>query len=137
MPMTCRKREQEECQGTHDFIGKIQSKVNEEYLRALIEGGLDSLRVELLDGVVTAEIRGLQQCLQTATQCELLGIFFLILNIDQGLKQTVFDQDVPTNNLKITRFMQDLQQDIVTKFFCSSQSMSEFVQECYDIYSIA
>jgi len=111
--------------------------VNEEYLRTLIEKGIDSLRVELLDGVVTAEIQGLQRSLQNATQCELLGIFFLLLNIDQGLKQTVFDLDVPTNNLKITRFMQDLRQDLVTKFFCSSQSMSEFVQECYDIYSIA
>lgn len=137
MPMTCRRKEQHECQSTYDFIGKIQDKVNEAYLRALINTGIDSLRVELLDGVVTPEIQGLQRCLQHATQCELLGIFFLLLNIDQGLKQTVFDLDVPTNNLKITRFMQDLRQDIVTKFFCSSQSMSEFVQECYDIYSIA
>ena len=137
MPMTCRQKEQDKCQGIHDFIGKIQSKVNEEYLRILINAGIDSLRVELLDGVVTAEIEGLRRHVQHATQCELLGIFFLLLNIDQGLKQTVFDLDVSTNNLKITRFMQDLRQDLVTKFFCSSQSMSEFVQECYDIYSIA
>lgn len=139
MPMTCaeRKTHAEECQGTHDFIGKIQSNVNSEYLRGLINTGIESLRAELLDGVVTPEIAQLQRYVQHATHCELLGIFFLLLNIEQGLKQTVFELDAPTNNLKITRFMQDLRQELVTKFFCSAQSMSDFVEECYDTYSIA
>jgi len=70
-------------------------------------------------------------------RCELLAVFFLLLNIDQAAKQAVYDLDVPATHPKITRFILDLRRQLVSTFFCTAQTAAEFAQECSDTYCIA
>lgn len=135
MPMTC--AQQNAGQHTQDVISKIESPLNSDYVRALIDRAVDSLRAEFFGGALTPELAQLRARARRATHAELLALFFLLLNVDQGLKQAVYDLDVPQNHAKITRFVRDLRRQLVTTFFCSAQTVAEFVQECSETYCIA
>jgi hypothetical protein len=135
-PMTCTQNNVE-CQSTKDLISKLESPLNSDYVRALIHKASKSLQLEFFDDSLTPELAQLHSRVQSATHSELLAVFFLLLNVDQGLKQIVYDLDVPDNHAKITRFIMDLRQQLVTTFFCSSQTLTEFVQECSDTYCIS
>ena len=134
-PMTCTDTATR--QQTQDLLSKIESPLNGEYVRALVRGALDSLRLEFFGGALTPELAQLRERVERAPHAELLAVFFLLLNVDQGLKQAVYDLDVPDNHAKITRFILDLRRQLVTTFFCSTQTAAEFVQECSETYCIA
>ena len=135
-PMTCAESK-EKSQQTQDLISKIESPLNSEYVHALISGALDSLQREFFGGAPTPELAQLRERVRRAPHADLLAVFFLLLNVDQGLKQAVYDLDVPDNHAKITRFILDLRRQLVTTFFCSAQTVAEFVQECSETYCIA
>ena len=135
MPMTC--TQQNARQQTQDLISKIESPLNSEYVRALVDGAIESLRAEFFGGALTPELEQLRARVRSATHAELLAVFFLLLNVDQGLKQAVYDIDVQQNHAKITRFILDLRRQLVTTFFCSAQTVAEFVQECSETYCIS
>lgn len=67
---------------------------------------------------------------------DLLVLFFLLLNIEHGLKARVLDVDAG-NAKRIARFLVDLRQELVVDFFCSGQSAGEFVRACNDAWCIA
>ena len=136
--MTCTKSTHNtQCQSTQDLIAKLDSPVNAPYVRQLIENAVASLRAEFFGGALTPELAQLQVRVQRATHCELLAVFFLLLNVDQAAKQAVYDLDVPATHPKITRFILDLRRQLVSTFFCTSQTAAEFAQECSDTYCIA
>ena len=132
--MTCTKNT---CQSTQDLIAKLDSPINAPYVRQLIDNAVASLRAEFFGGALTPELAQLQARVQRATHCELLAVFFLLLNIDQAAKQAVYDLDVPATHPKITRFLLDLRRQLVSTFFCTAQTAAEFAQECSDTYCIA
>ena len=132
--MTCTKNT---CQSTQDLISKLDSPINAPYVRQLIDNAVASLRAEFFGGALTPELAQLQARVQRATHCELLAVFFLLLNIDQAAKQAVYDLDVPATHPKITRFILDLRRQLVSTFFCTAQTAAEFAQECSDTYCIA
>lgn len=135
--MTCTQNSGDTCQNTKDLISKLESPLNSDYIKILIHKSSQSLQREFFDDSLTPELAQLHSRIERATHCELLAVFFLLLNVDQGLKQAVYDLDVPDNHAKITRFIMDLRQQLVTTFFCSSQTVTEFVQECSDTYCIS
>ena len=135
--MTCAQKSTHVCQSTQDLISKLESPVNGPYVRQLIANAISSLQLEFFGGAPTPELAQLQRRVQRATHCELLAVFFLLLNVDQGAKQAVYDLDVPGTHPKITRFILDLRRQLVSTFFCTSQTVAEFAQECSDTYCIA
>jgi len=135
--MTCTQNSGDTCQNTKDLISKLESPLNSDYIKILIHKSSQSLQREFFDDSLTPELAQLHSRIERATHCELLAVFFLLLNVDQGLKQAVYELDVPDNHAKITRFIMDLRQQLVTTFFCSSQTVTEFVQECSDTYCIS
>jgi nitrogen fixation/metabolism regulation signal transduction histidine kinase len=77
-----------------------------------------------------------QEVARRGTHTERLAIFYLLLNIDAPLKTRILCMD-EGNKEKIGRFLQDLRNELVTTYFCSSQSVPEFVKACTEAYWIA
>jgi hypothetical protein len=64
-----------------------------------------------------------------------VAVFFLLLNIDEKMKQKMMRLD--QNHAKLARFFLDLRKELVTVFFCTSQPVHQFVQQCRETYLIA
>lgn len=133
MPMTCTGQSMQS-QNT-DIIDKIISPINERFLETCIEESLACLQDEFFRNAPCESLEKLRSYARRAVHAHKVGIFFLLLNIDQKLKQKLMHAD--QNHAKLARFFTDLRQELVTVFFCSSQPVPEFVLKCKQGYLIA
>ena len=112
---------------------------NRAWLAGIVCESLASLEGEFFTGGTNAgctPVARLQALVREATHGELLALFYLLLNIDHTLKTRILLMD-SRNDKRIARFLLDLRQELVLGFFCSEQSVAEFVQACNDGYCIA
>ena len=131
MPMTCTST----MQSQNTDIEKIISPINDAYLHMCIYESLAFLQKEFFGETPCPAIEVLRAYVSRAVHADKVGIFFLLLNIDQHLKEKLMQ--LHQNHAKLARFFMDLRQELVTMFFCSSQPVLDFVLQCQQTYLIA
>ena len=131
MPMTCTST----MQSQNTDIEKIISPINDAYLHMCIYESLAFLQKEFFGEAPCPAIEVLRAYVSRAVHADKVGIFFLLLNIDQHLKEKLMQ--LHQNHAKLARFFMDLRQELVTTFFCSSQPVLDFVLQCQQTYLIA
>ena len=119
-----------------NVLEKATHTLNRNWVAGVVEDSIAGLEAEFFAGGGCAQIEKLRALVREATHTELLAIFYLLLNIDVGLKTRMLAVD-EGNTRRIGRFVLDLRQELVVGFFCSPQSVAEFVQACADGYRIA
>ena len=119
-----------------DVLEKIAHPVNTRFLETFIEDTVASLRTDFFGETPCAKLEQVLEIARSGTHTERLAIFYLLLNIDAPLKTRILDMD-EGNRAKIGRFLQDLRNELVTTYFCSGQSVQDFVRACQETYCIA
>ena len=119
-----------------NVLEKAVHAMNKAWLSGIVRESLASLEDEFFAGGACAQVAKMKALVREATHGELLAVFYLLLNIDHKLKTRVLLMDA-RNDKRIARFLLDLRQELVLGFFCSEQSVAEFVQACNDGYCIA
>lgn len=121
-----------------NVIERLFNSRNVEMLRSLIIFSIDSLQKDFFEGQHTTELNRMRETTGTAKHCSLLVQFFLLLNVDAGLKEHIMDLDIDTNKAKLVRFMTDLRRVLVLEFYTDdSQSLQGFVDACEEAYVLA
>jgi len=111
---------------------------NKDMLRGMVEFSLASVQKDFFQDKQTAELYRMKNTAASAEHCVLLVIFFLLLNVDAGLKKHLFDLDIPANAAKLCRFVTDLRRVLVLDFFTDdSHSLQDFVDACEEAYVLA
>jgi len=137
MPMTCDLHDKSV--EIPNVLEKAVHAGNRAWLCGLVGESLASLEDEFFTGEKNAgctQVARLRALVREATHGELLAVFYLLLNIDHKLKTRILLMDA-RNDKRIARFLLDLRHELVLGFFCSEQSVAEFVQACGDGYCIA
>jgi len=119
-----------------NVLEKAAHALNKEWLAGIVRESIGALEQEFFAASACAQVAKLRALVLDATHAELLAVFYLLLNIDHSLKTRVLLMDAG-NEKRIARFLLDLRQELVAGFFCSEQSVTEFVQACSDGYCIA
>jgi hypothetical protein len=133
MPMTCTTQASQRHET--DIIEKITGAANAPYMLACIDGSLQFLQREYFGATQCEALEVLRRHAPRAPHVQQVAIFFLLLNIDRELKQRLMGLD--NNHGKLTRFYLDLRHELVTCFFCSSQSVRTFADKSREGYLIA
>ena len=119
-----------------DILDKVTHPINGEFLDVFIRDTIASLRTDFFAATGCPKLDTVQEVARRGTHTERLAIFYLLLNIDARLKTRILCMD-EGNRVKIGRFLQDLRNELVTTYFCSSQSVPEFAKACKEAYWIA
>jgi hypothetical protein len=119
-----------------NVLEKAVHVMNKAWLSGIVRESLASLEDEFFAGGACTQVAKMNALVRDATHGELLAVFYLLLNIDHKLKTRILLMDA-RNDKRIARFLLDLRQELVLGFFCSEQSVAEFVQACNDGYCIA
>lgn len=123
---------------SQNILLRLFSPLNITELQLLIEESIKNICIEYYNSQSTFEIDKLRAFSRTCSHVDKIGIFFLLLNIDQQMKEFIMNVDGNLNGRKLTRFFADLKLHAVPKFFSSENStISQFVDECEDTYVIA
>lgn len=64
-------------------------------------------------------------------------VFFMLLNISEELKETVYTWEPEENHFKVTRFLCDLQRLVVQFSTNTTQSIHHFNEMCMEAYILA
>ena len=135
MPMTCTEDKMPSDQIVN-VLEKATHVLNRDWVVGVVEDSIAGLEAEFFAGGGCAQIEKLRGLVRDATHAELLAIFYLLLNVDVRLKTRMLELD-KGNERRIGRFVLDLRQELVVQFFCSPQTVVEFVQACEEGYRIA
>jgi len=121
-----------------NVVERLLSARNIDMLRGMVEFSLDSVQRDFFQDKPTAELDRMRASAAGAQQCVLLVLFFLLLNVNAGLKKHIFDLDTPANRPKLVRFVTDLRRVLVLDFFTdNSHSLQDFVDACEEAYVLA
>ncbi len=119
-----------------NVLEKVTHVLNREWVAGVVENSIAGLEAEFFAGGGNAQIAKLRGLLREATHTELLAVLYLLLNIDVRMKKMMLEADAG-NARRIGRFVLDLRQELVVGFFCSPQSVVDFVKACEDGYIIS
>lgn len=145
MPSTCT----DNVISHRDFVPCVQGRIpnillimfsvsNTDYLLALVRESIANVREQFFQGQNTVHLDALFSHIRDTSHQRLLVVFFALLNIDRKMKSKIFTTDEARNQRKIARFLIDLRQDAVAKFFATERMLpSEFVSLCEELYVIA
>lgn len=76
--------------------------------------------------------------MDNTSHIELLAIFFLLLNIDTNLKESMMRSDTEQQQRKIENFCMNLRKHIVTGYLSMDKSSTEsFVTQCSEAWAVA
>lgn len=122
---------------TQHIILRLFSPLNIDDLQHLIEESIEHLRNEFYNSKSTIEIEKLLTLSRKSSHTNKLCIFFLLLNIDQKMKECLITMDGTLNDRKLVRFFADLKKYAVPAFFATEKlSPSQFVEQCEELYVI-
>lgn len=143
MPITCVKTQ---------TSGHLQHKQNRDHLPLLIprifmsinHKHLEQFCAQSLSSIckqyAIPEYNSTVQCLRYLIQdkIELLALFFLLLDIDTELKNSMMESDTEQQRRKIGNFSMNLRKHIIPQFLTDDASTPAiFVTRCSDAWSVA
>ncbi len=134
IPMTCTVEKASE--QIPNVLEKAAHVLNRAWVEGVVADSLTQLETEFFAIDKCVQIEKLRAHLRSGSHVDLLAVFFLLLNIDHGLKARVLRVDAG-NEKRIARFLVDLRQELVVDFFCSGQTPGEFVRACNEAWCIS
>lgn len=135
MPSTCAEQH---TQRTSNVINLIQTPEYTETLHNMVNQALNNIQRLFYADRESMEMHKLRSKLETASHAQWLAVFFLLLNVEEGLKTDLLNMEVIENQRKVTRFLLDLRNERVPMFFTNEyESVPSFVEKCNDTYCIA
>jgi len=138
MPMTC-ATDKMASESIPNVLEKAAHVLNRAWVAEMVGDSIGALEAEFFGESgkgPNAQIARLRGVVAGASHVEVLAVFYLLLNIEPGLKARVLATDAG-NSRRIGRFLLDLRQELVVEFFCSGQSAGAFVQACNEAYCIS
>lgn len=119
----------------------IQEPEYTQLVTALISQSLKSIRSSFFsndsEGTVDITTHIAEKIYQTSLYDRLM-VFFVLLNVDVGLKDAVMNLDGGFNTAKLTRFMIDLKRSLIPQFYVNERvSATAFVESCIDTYIVS
>lgn len=133
-PMSCTSDKMSE--QIPNVLEKAAHVLNRAWVEGVVSDSLARLEAEFFAEKACPQIARLRALLKSGSHVDLLAVFFLLLNIDHGLKSRVLGVD-EGNAKRIARFLIDLRQELVVDFFCSGQSAGEFVRACNEAWCVS
>ena len=123
-----------------DFLHRIMLPVNSELLLKVCHRSINTLSVKFnipQNSSIMLQLRGLltsEHCSYTTH----LALLFLLLNVDQELKEDIMQSEHVHLHAKLTRFFLDLRNEAVRVFFCKeSMQSAQFVTLVQELWQIA
>ena len=120
----------------------IQEPEYTQIVTALITQSLESIRLTFFDnrdseGLVNITTH-ISEKMNRISLCDRLMVFFVLLNVDVGLKEAVIKLDGGFNTAKLTRFMIDLKRSLIPQFYVNERvNATAFVESCIDTYIVS
>lgn len=150
MPRTCEQpktvsaknfQRKEETQSKHSItnvLGMLMLPQNSERLLSLIKEGINSLQAEYFENRSTVPVQTTLQHAAAGTHLARLAVFFLILNVDENLKQKIIEMEISRNHSRLVRFYDDLHKRLAHDFLANErQSVQDFVDACEETWLLA
>lgn len=121
-----------------NVIGMLWMPHNSERLLALVHEGLGSLREGYFSGGQSETLDGTARHASGGSHDVRLAVFFLLLNVDEHLKQRIIDMETKRNHAKVTRFYDDLHHRLAHDFLTNEkQSVQDFLAACEEAWLLA
>lgn len=121
-----------------NFILHLFSTKCTQFVKTLTRNSLINIQHEYFNDQTTADVEDLKKLVDTAPYYTVLALFFLLLNVDEKLKDKVWDLELDTNHAKLERFLLDLKHPIISEFCIDDAiSTSIFIDQIWETYVIA
>ena len=122
----------------HNVVLCLSNESYGKVLHSIVMQSLDSVEIAFACEGVAREIGRLREIIARGSQCTLVSVFFLLLNVDAVLKDRIVAMDSDTNLRKMARFLTDLRNILAVRFFTDERcSPMIFVEECVDCYLLS
>jgi len=121
-----------------NLIQLLFSPYQRSMLTKMILDSMNAIAQVFFQGQITDELASLTKLVQTGSHTEQLAVFFLLLNVDQGLKLKVMELEVEANQKKLERFLLDLRRILVMQFSLDeNMTLVHFVEHCEEYWVLA
>ena len=119
----------------HNIILCLSHESYRGVLHNLVREALHSIQTTFSH--VDPDVDRLTNIVEGASHTTLMVVFFLLLNVDQTLKNKIISMDSEANIGKNTRFLQDLRKVLAVNFF-TDETLTPvlFMDACVDCYLI-
>ena len=123
-----------------DFFNRIMMPVNHALLLCLCKQSLATLSKRYSLPENTVAVANLNAMVNDRNQSHTvhLALLFLLLNVDQELKQRIMFSENTHMHAKLTRFFLDLKNEAVAPFFCNeNMTATQLVVKSQELWQIA
>jgi hypothetical protein len=127
-PATCQQQ----------LISRLLLPVNEQQLRRYCTESLTRICHEYEVSQDMAVVCQLRESVSDMSLTSTLALFFLLLNIDSGLKRAVMDSEPAGQQGKCVNFYMNLRRHVIPEFLSSEAcDVIRFVTRCEDAWGVA
>ncbi len=119
------------------LISRLLLPVNHEHLQRYCTDSLARIGHEYDVSPDLPVVCHLRECVPLLSFTNTLALFFLLLNIDTGLKQALFDIE-PAQQSKCANFFMNLRRHVIPEFISSEACDAiRFAARCEDAWQVA
>jgi len=119
------------------LIPRLLLPVNDAHLRRYCHDSLTRICHEYSVTQDSPVMRGVRESVSVLSFTKALALFFLLLNIDTGLKQALMESELKQQD-KCVNFFMNLRKHIVPEFMSNETSdATHFTQRCEDAWTVA
>jgi len=122
------------------LIPRIMLPENERALRKCCADSLERICSEYEINPLIRVFKTLREFIEDheESQCSMLALFFLGLDIDMKLKQMMLEAESVLMQRKLTGFFVKLRSEVIPAFLCEETvEIDKFVQTCHEAYLLA
>lgn len=138
-PMTCKFKPKltKQTLEIENSILHITNSRNVSILKKFIHKSLESIQNVFYKKEENAFISSLSGMVENLCVCDMIFLFYALLNVDAYLKNELFKMEPKHNRPKLCRFLLDLRK-LFVNFMTKSQTMTlDFINQCEEAYVIA
>ena len=145
MPSTCaraaasgaRRSAEADATGQQQLITRLLLPVNHEHLKRYCQQSLTRISAEYGLQADAQVLRHLREHIPALSLTNARALFFILLNIDTNLKQTLMDSERSQQG-KCANFFMNLRRHVIPEFMSNEHSSAiAFTERCADAWSVA
>jgi hypothetical protein len=120
------------------LLSLLLLKVNEQQLRRYCNDSIARICNEYSVSADVAVVCQLREAVHHLSFTHSLALFFLLLNIDTGLKKTILDSESALTQQKSVNFFMNLRRHVIPEFLSAEAcDVRLFVERCQDAWGVA
>ena len=128
----------EHCTKLHNAIHCLTNESYKQVLHDMVCESLASVGDVFDSDGVGRELERLREVVAQGSHSTLCAVFFLLLNVDAGLKDRIVAMESDANGPKMARFLVDLRNVLAVRFFTDERCTPIlFVEESVDCYLVS